>query len=227
VLSKKTQRAFEKRLLQEQNELEEEMKETENYNLKESLKESVQELSSYDNHPADTATETFEREKDLGIYLDSKRLRYNNIQDALDRIKAGKYGICAICGRPIAQERLEALPQTINCIDCQELMEKGQIGDGNRPIEEIVLAYPFGRSFLRDTTAVGFDGEDTWQAVAIYGTSETPQDLGGNVTFAEMYSDEPRGTVSMVENEQVETEEAENKTIQNLPVEEEDRSSGE
>src|SRR5690554_6976844 len=149
------------------------MKETENYNLKESLKESVQELSSYDNHPADTATETFEREKDLGIYLDSKRLRYNNIQDALDRIKAGKYGICAICGRPIAQERLEALPQTINCIDCQELMEKGQIGDGNRPIEEIVLAYPFGRSFLRDTTAVGFDGEDTWQAVAIYGTSET------------------------------------------------------
>lgn len=218
VLDKKTLRRLEKRLLQEKKELEGRF--LDSLGFEENLKESVQELSAYDNHPADLASETFEREKDLGIYLDSKRQRYNNIQDALERIKAGKYGICAICGQPIDVERLEVLPQAINCLDCQKMMEaEGQIADGVRPIEEIVSAYPFGRTFLRDTTQVAFDGEDAWQAVASYGTSESPQDLGGNVTYEEMYSDEPRGRVAMVENEQVVEEGLDEQVVNDLTAE--------
>ncbi|HHU51638.1 MAG TPA: conjugal transfer protein TraR [Firmicutes bacterium] len=214
VLDKKTLRRLEKRLRQEKKELED--RSLDSLGFEESLKESVQELSAYDNHPADLASETFEREKDLGIYLDNKRQKYNNIQDALERIKMGKYGICAICGRSIEVERLEVLPQAINCLDCQKMMEaEGQKADGDRPIEEIVLAYPFGRTFLRDTTEVAFDGEDTWQAVASYGTSESPQDLGGNVTYEEMYTAEPRGRVAMVENEQV-TEEGLDEQVDDL-----------
>lgn len=217
VLDKKTLRRFKKRLLQEKKDLEEQF--LDNLGFEESLRESVQELSAYDNHPADLASETFEREKDLGIYLDSKRQRYDNIQDALDRMEAGKYGICALCGRPIDQERLGVLPQALNCLECQRMIEEAQIGDGNRPIEEIALAYPFGRTFLRDTTQVAFDGEDAWQAVATFGTSESPQDLGGNVTYEEMYSDEPRGRVTMIEKEQVKEEGLEEEVIADLSVE--------
>jgi len=40
------------------------------------------------------------------------------IKRALSRIKAGKYGECIQCGRPIAKARLEALPQATNCVKC-------------------------------------------------------------------------------------------------------------
>ena len=42
--------------------------------------------------------------------------------------------------------------------------------------------------------------------MAQFGTAESPQDLGGNVIYEEMYSDEPRGLVSPVEGEQVQEE---------------------
>lgn len=40
------------------------------------------------------------------------------IKRALSRIKAGKYGQCIQCGRPIAKSRLEALPHATNCVKC-------------------------------------------------------------------------------------------------------------
>ncbi|HHW12268.1 MAG TPA: hypothetical protein GXX33_04620, partial [Firmicutes bacterium] len=42
--------------------------------------------------------------------------------------------------------------------------------------------------------------------VAQMGTAESPQDLGGDVIYEEMYSDEPRGVVADVEQEQVREE---------------------
>jgi RNA polymerase-binding transcription factor DksA len=41
------------------------------------------------------------------------------VDAALARIEAGKYGICANCGKKIAQARLEARPESILCIDCK------------------------------------------------------------------------------------------------------------
>lgn len=46
------------------------------------------------------------------------------IEHALARIRAGSYGICRSCGRPIAVERLEAIPETALCIDCQARAEE-------------------------------------------------------------------------------------------------------
>ena len=40
------------------------------------------------------------------------------IEAALDRIESGSYGICARCGDPISEERLDVLPQTPLCRDC-------------------------------------------------------------------------------------------------------------
>lgn len=89
----------------------------------ESQEDSLQELSSYDQHQADVATETFDREKDLTI-LDSIEGELADVEHALRRLDAGTYGSCEACGRPIPDERLEALPATRFCLEDQAAAER-------------------------------------------------------------------------------------------------------
>lgn len=91
----------------------------------ESQQDSLQELSSYDQHQADVATETFEREKDLTI-LDQVEGELADVENALQRLDAGTYGICEACGKPIGDERLEALPATRFCLKDQAEAEREQ-----------------------------------------------------------------------------------------------------
>ena len=84
-----------------------------------SLNEETGELvvsSSADNHLADTATETYERELDEGLEEDARH-RLREIDDALTRIESGSYGTCRVCGKEIPSERLEVVPWTTLCID--------------------------------------------------------------------------------------------------------------
>ncbi len=83
-----------------------------------SLIDEIGELmsSSADNHLADTASETFERELDEGLEEGAVR-RLREVEEALARIEEGTYGTCAVCGREIPQERLEAMPWATLCID--------------------------------------------------------------------------------------------------------------
>lgn len=175
------------------------LEETDDFDMANSLKDSVHELSAYDNHPADLGTETFEREKDRGL-LDNARRSLIRVEDALERLDHGNYGTCERCGREIAPDRLSALPDTTLCYDCEEVSELNHDWE-TRPIEETVLWPPFGRTFLDDTDNVGTDGEDVWQAVAFYGTSETPSDLGGDFSWdnPQMDGDEPEGIVQEVD----------------------------
>ena len=80
--------------------------------------EETGELSSpgADNHLADTASETFERELDEGLEEDALR-QLREVEEALGRIDDGSYGTCSACGKPIGEERLEAVPWTSLCID--------------------------------------------------------------------------------------------------------------
>jgi len=161
----------------------------------EPLKESLGELSGYDNHPADLGAETFERAKDLGLMGNSKALLMK-VNHALDRINNGSYGICENCGKPIESERLQALPYTTFCVECKKSEEKE--GDhSRRPLEEEVLQFPFGKTFNDGSDKIGYDGEDAWQDVARYGTSDSPQDIPGAVDYFETYEDgnELRGIV--------------------------------
>lgn len=48
---------------------------------------------------------------------DTLQNQLNQVQHALDRMDAGTYGTCEICGREIPRERLEALPATSRCIE--------------------------------------------------------------------------------------------------------------
>ena len=81
------------------------------------------ELSSADQHPADTATETFEREKDLSI-LDRIDAQLADVARAEKRLAAGTYGTCEACGRPIDEDRLRARPAARFCLDDQHLAER-------------------------------------------------------------------------------------------------------
>ncbi|CAN5171031.1 hypothetical protein BH18CHL2_BH18CHL2_01650 [soil metagenome] len=77
--------------------------------------ESGGELTLADQHPADAATETAQRELDLTQQrrLESKLAR---IDAALGRVAKGVYGTCEACGRPIPDERLEIVPDTPYCV---------------------------------------------------------------------------------------------------------------
>lgn len=138
---------------------------------------SVQELSSYDNHPADLASETFEREKDLGL-IGNEEVFLDRVGRALEKLDEGTYGTCDVCGGPIGEGRLEVMPEAARCVRCQAATD-GLPDRHPRPVEEDVLYPPFGRSWTGDKGGVGFDGEDTWQAVARYGTANSPQDTPG------------------------------------------------
>ncbi|HUF96085.1 MAG TPA: TraR/DksA C4-type zinc finger protein [Acidimicrobiia bacterium] len=67
---------------------------------------------------ADAGSVTAERTEVLGL-VDSIKGQLDDVDAALARIEAGKYGICANCGKEIAQARLEARPESILCIDCK------------------------------------------------------------------------------------------------------------
>ena len=73
-----------------------------------------------DQHLADTATAMRDRELDYGLTENEEDLLLA-IDGALQRIEDGTYGICSNCGKPIGEERLEALPWADTCIDCAKL----------------------------------------------------------------------------------------------------------
>jgi DnaK suppressor protein len=82
------------------------------------IEASQGELSTADQHPAEQATETLERELDLGV-LQSVESELTELQAALDRLDAGTYGVCEVCGKPIADGRLEAMPAARYCVEDQ------------------------------------------------------------------------------------------------------------
>ena len=63
--------------------------------------------------------DAMEREKNMllaqreGDYLD-------HVDEALQRVDDGTYGICRVCGDDIGRPRLEAVPTTTQCIDCKD-----------------------------------------------------------------------------------------------------------
>jgi RNA polymerase-binding transcription factor len=81
------------------------------------------EEAAFDNHLADTATETYDRELDYTLEENSEHV-LAEVDAALKRIEDGTYGICTNRGEQIPVERLEALPYATLCIDCQRERER-------------------------------------------------------------------------------------------------------
>jgi DnaK suppressor protein len=77
-----------------------------------------------DNHLADQASPTLDREVDYTLEDDAGKV-LEQIDAALARIDAGTYGLCETDGEPIPEERLEARPWATLCIEHQRLLERG------------------------------------------------------------------------------------------------------
>ncbi|MFN2582229.1 MAG: TraR/DksA C4-type zinc finger protein [Candidatus Dormibacteria bacterium] len=89
------------------------------------------ELSSADQHPAELATETIERELDHSV-LQHVEVELEEINAALQRLDAGTYGLCEGCGEPISEGRLEAMPAARYCVEDQAKLSKNGRRNGAR-----------------------------------------------------------------------------------------------
>ena len=92
----------------------------------ETLRRQRSDLSNMPIHMADLGTDSYEQEFTLEL-MDSERKLIAGIDDALNRIENGTYGICEVDGEPIPKQRLEAVPWARCCVACAGLLEKGLI----------------------------------------------------------------------------------------------------
>lgn len=162
---------FKEKLLKERNSVSKflkQMEENEVFNSKIETSSELSELSLYDNHPSDTATELFDAER--GIALKEHEISIiKKIDDSLHNIENETYGKCSMCGTEISEDRLEFIPYAEFCVNCQDKANQMRPREkNNRPVEEDVLGRPFGygfNDFDEINYEVGFDAEDSYQAV--------------------------------------------------------------
>ncbi len=82
-------------------------------------------LSHMPIHMADIGSDNFEQEFTLGL-IQSERALLGEINEALQRIEDGTYGICAATGKPIGKARLKAKPWAKYCYEYELQLERGQ-----------------------------------------------------------------------------------------------------
>jgi len=80
---------------------------------------------------ADRAASSYTKEF-LFSQSNNDRQLLQMVESALSRIREGSFGECISCGKEINPKRLEAVPWTRHCIECQEKLEKGQLEEANR-----------------------------------------------------------------------------------------------
>ncbi|MFX3672944.1 MAG: TraR/DksA C4-type zinc finger protein [Paenisporosarcina sp.] len=128
------------------------------------------ELSNYDNHPADNATDLTDQNTEMAIEQ-HKVLELEQIENALQAIEVGSYGVCTVCGEDIPYERLEALPTALTCID----HANQDVDVESRPSEEAIL----GSSMKHPVKNEGAirDYNDSFEEVEEFGSSDSPSDV--------------------------------------------------
>lgn len=82
-------------------------------------KEQGAAVTGYSNHLADTASDYTSLETSFDLAArEGKYLIY--LEEALQRIKDGTFGVCKVCGNLIPKARLEAVPTATKCVNCKE-----------------------------------------------------------------------------------------------------------
>ncbi len=162
------------------------------------IKESMGDLSSYDNHPGDQGTELYEREKDIALN-DHAEEEVKDINKALQAIEAGTFGKCEVCGTDIDKDRMLAMPTSLRCIEHADHRISR-----DRPAEEDVIHPSVNEmeSSVDEEESTIFDAEDSWQRVSAWGSSEGPSDFyDTEKDFDNMFfnSDELVGSAEEVE----------------------------
>lgn len=84
-----------------------------------------EELSHFDQHPADTATELSDADREIAV-IEAAREQREQVVAALQRLEDGTYGRCVDCGRPIPDARLQVRPEAARCVEDQQAFESSQ-----------------------------------------------------------------------------------------------------
>ena len=119
-MDKKRLKQYEAKLLEQRNLLLGMVERTEDYG-----READRDVSQ---DPADKASNSYTKEL-LFSQSTTERNTLKMIEEAIGRVEDGAFGDCLNCGQEIKPKRLEAIPWAPFCIDCQELQEKGMLGD--------------------------------------------------------------------------------------------------
>ena len=122
-MDKKKLEAFKKRLESRKQELRRTVSRTEQ-DGRSADEEATQDI-------ADRAASSYNKEF-LFHQSNNERQLLLMVENALARIREGSFGECISCGKEINPKRLEAVPWTRHCIECQEKLEKGQLEEASR-----------------------------------------------------------------------------------------------
>jgi len=110
---------FKEKLLQKQRSLTDMVQRTEGYSREKDP--DIQDV-------ADMAVDSYTKEFNFGKSSGDRQI-LQLIRDALQRIEDKSFGTCVNCENPIGPKRLEAVPWTRLCIQCQGLLEKGLLDE--------------------------------------------------------------------------------------------------
>ncbi len=114
------------------------------------VKDAKEEQPSFSLHMADAATDSFDRDLALSRASAEQDAVYE-IDEALDRIREGTYGICELTGKPIEASRLEAIPWTRFSMEAEKQLEK----QGAMPHAHLAPREPVDRTAGGDSAGDG------------------------------------------------------------------------
>ena len=114
---------FKKILLEKRVEVEERIEHWREVALESNYKETTGDHSGYTSHMADQGTDAMEREKAF-LFLSREEKYLQQINQALQLMDLGEYGICRACGKEIDIKRMEAVPTTRICVPCKQVESK-------------------------------------------------------------------------------------------------------
>lgn len=176
------------RLINEYNKLERTLEQMEKNNEAELNEYTPQELSNYDNHPADLGSELYTAEMNMALKVHEQD-RLNEVNKALLKFENGTYGKCEKCKKEIEYERLEAMPYAKYCMHCELGEEQTRVNTPDMQYDR-VFDSPFGRKYLNKREDDEFEGLDQLNDLMKYGSADTPQDMGGYEDYEEYYTNE-------------------------------------
>jgi len=121
--SKRELNIYKEKLLNLKEDILNQIKDISKDTLMKSQKDISGDISGYTLHLADIASDHYERDFSLNLVSNERKILLE-IEEALQRIKDGTYGICQMSGKPITKTRLKAIPYAKYSKKCQEQLEK-------------------------------------------------------------------------------------------------------
>jgi len=122
-MNKKQVESFKKILLEKRAEVNERIEHWREVALESNYKETTGDHSGYTSHMADQGTDAMEREKAF-LFLSREEKYLQQINQALQLMDLGEYGICRVCGKEIDIKRMELVPTTRICVPCKQAESK-------------------------------------------------------------------------------------------------------